>query len=110
VCYWYPSQAGQCKERNTTACDKGVTCSAHAFSADGLNFTWVGSDDAPYNFTATATTGEVINHSTRERPWMLLDENRTPKALINGVSPSFPQLKFVDGIDWTYTLLVEIAD
>lgn len=30
-------------------------------------------------------------------------------ALINGVSPRFPQLKFVDGIDWCYTNIQPVA-
>eukprot|EP00041_Stephanoeca_diplocostata_P015204 m.288564 g.288564 ORF g.288564 m.288564 type:complete len:87 (-) comp19963_c0_seq3:906-1166(-) len=73
--------------------------------------TWVGGDDAPYNFTVPVEGGGTRAFSTRERPWGLMggDHGDQVLALINGVSPQFPQLKFVDGIDWCYTNIQAVA-
>lgn len=82
-------------------------CSGHGYSRTGQadNWTWIGGEDAPYNFTEADAAGGTTAFSTRERPWGLMGGTHGDQvlALINGVSPPFPQLKFVAGRDWCYT-------
>lgn len=54
-------------------------------------------------------TGNTLEFSTRERPGLIFDADGTIRYVVNGVSPAYPQLKFVDGVDWTYTLFVPVA-
>jgi len=64
-------------------------------------------EDAPYSFreSSAAPGGGEVAFSTRERPWALLGGTHGDQivALVNGVSPAFPMVKFVAGVDWTYT-------
>lgn len=125
TCYWYPSPDGA-PGKGAIPCDGNARPSAHGFSRDGRNFTWAGAMDAPYTFsgeveqqasatqgkpaTKTDTTATERIFSTRERPVLALDDKGQPWALINGVSPAFPQLKFVEGRDWTYTFMQPVTN
>jgi len=108
TCYWWPSTGFTLHGKVRGDCSaKSAHCSGHGFSRTGAanNWTWVGGDDAPYNFTERNAAGGVTDFSTRERPWGLLGGAHGDQilALINGVSPPFPQLKFEPGRDWCYT-------
>eukprot|EP00041_Stephanoeca_diplocostata_P015206 m.288571 g.288571 ORF g.288571 m.288571 type:complete len:510 (-) comp19963_c0_seq4:906-2435(-) len=112
TCYWYPSERAL-PWRSESCLPGSAWCSGHGFSRTGASgsWTWVGGDDAPYNFTVPVEGGGTRAFSTRERPWGLMggDHGDQVLALINGVSPQFPQLKFVDGIDWCYTNIQAVA-
>ena len=108
TCYWYPSNGFTLDGRYRGPCSSNASCSGHGFSRTGEpgTWTWIGGEDAPYNFTErTSEPSTTVSFSTRERPWALLGgpEGDEVVVLINGVSPAFPQLKFVSGRDWTYT-------
>ena len=95
TCYWYPaaSRPGSTPSPGSRvgSCAPGSAhCSAHGFSATGEagSWTWLGGDEAPYNFTAEDSSGGTRLFSTRERPWGLLGgvHGDEWQVLINGVS------------------------
>ena len=71
-----------------------------------------GARDAPYGFTSVDAAGATRSFSTRERPWALMGgaHGDAMVALVNGVSPAFPQLKFVAGRDWCYTNIQRVRN
>eukprot|EP01065_Artemidia_motanka_P027846 TRINITY_DN33041_c0_g1_i1.p1 TRINITY_DN33041_c0_g1~~TRINITY_DN33041_c0_g1_i1.p1 ORF type:complete len:358 (+),score=102.20 TRINITY_DN33041_c0_g1_i1:54-1127(+) len=103
----------------------GKECySGHAFSHDGFDWTFSGTE--PFNGTVQFTDGTAATFSTRERPKMIFaasDAARTkPIGVITGVSsqPVSPacdscydhtcsQCKITSGRDWTYTVLQPFA-
>ena len=112
TCYWYPSPArpgeGEGSGQARGSCSGNVTCSGHGFSRSGAagSGTWIGGEDAPYDFTSVTSAGTVRAFSTRERPWGLLGGSHGDQivALVNGVSPAAPQfVKYMKGRDWCYT-------
>ena len=134
TCYWYPlpNRPGAPSKfyppGKGTCVPGSAFCSGHGFSTTGEegNWTWIGGDDAPYNFTAevqgssgggssSASAEPPREFSTRERPWGLLGGAHGDDfvALVNGVSGGLGQpgdyIKFVDGKDWTYTNIQPVA-
>ena len=123
TCYWYPlpTRPGPHPDAHTSkgSCLPGSAfCSGHGFSTTGEagNWTWIGGDDAPYNFTSEVQGGAPSRaFSTRERPWLLSAGPHGDDfvALINGVSGGVGQpgeyIKFVTGKDWTYTNIQPVA-
>eukprot|EP01062_Namystynia_karyoxenos_P073626 TRINITY_DN70433_c0_g1_i1.p1 TRINITY_DN70433_c0_g1~~TRINITY_DN70433_c0_g1_i1.p1 ORF type:complete len:396 (+),score=114.56 TRINITY_DN70433_c0_g1_i1:86-1189(+) len=94
--------------------------SGHAFSADGFNWTYSGTE--PFNGTVRFADGSSRSFSTRERPKFVFGDSDTaravPIAVITGVSPqpispacdscsegACSQCKVTTGRDWTYTVL-----
>ena len=90
---------------NTTSWDQYADIVAgHAFSEDGLN--WTFSDVPPYTADVLATDGTMAHYATRERPFLLLDDSdgggRAPVALYTAVTlPGRP--KQVKGVDFSFT-------
>jgi hypothetical protein len=93
--------------------------SAHAFSRDGLH--WTFSAIEPYGNTVLHTNGSTQHFATMERPKFLFADPTAPTRpthLINGVSPVWnttgadpcgacghcSACKVHIGRDWTYTL------
>jgi len=88
--------------------------SAHAWSADGFN--WTFSPVQPYTSQVKLSTGETITVSTRERPKLYFDKAGRMTHLFNGVCsaqacPGGPPPGCVDckvaGF-WDYTLVVAL--
>ena len=98
---------------------KHECASGHAFSRDGLE--WTFSNRQPYSGTVTFTDGSApITFSTRERPHVVFAQHdldrTTPVGVTTAVSPQQPspecdtcrqnacsQCKVTPGRDWTYT-------
>eukprot|EP00040_Diaphanoeca_grandis_P012328 m.62541 g.62541 ORF g.62541 m.62541 type:complete len:423 (+) comp23170_c0_seq2:145-1413(+) len=73
----------------------------HAYSADG--YAWHLSESYAYNHTVHFDDGHTsLNLVRRERPHLLLDENRVPLYLTNGV-------QLYNDADHTFTLVQPIA-
>ena len=82
------------------------TCTAHAFSANGLNWTYTGTA-ATANTTYTDGTTETFGHC--ERPHVIFDESGTkPIALTNGVKLTQAQ-SGLGNDDQSFTLLRPLA-
>jgi hypothetical protein len=61
----------------------GSTAGAHAYSPDGLTWTW--SPTPTYTKTVELADGSSFTFKRRERPHLLLDAERNPTHLYNGV-------------------------
>ena len=82
------------------------TCTAHAFSADGLNWTYTGTA-ATADTAYTDGTTETFGHC--ERPHVIFDESGTkPIALTNGVKLTQAQ-SGLGNDDQSFTLLRPLA-
>jgi hypothetical protein len=58
--------------------------SAHAFSADGLSWTF-GDTTTPYNSSLRGADGEWRDFARRERPHLIFDEHGAPTHLLTGL-------------------------
>ena len=85
-----------------------MTISGHAFSRDGLK--WTFADAEPYSYNVTYSSGEIRPFATLERPKLLFDEHGVATHLFNGVSSQWPcngtcaGVKTARGRDWTWTM------
>lgn len=61
----------------------------HAFSSDGLH--WDLSEEITYNTTVMYVDGTNTTYHRRERPHLLLDDQRRPTHLFNGVTDDADQ-------------------
>ena len=72
-------------DKNISSC-VGTTVSAHAFSADGV--VWSFTPTQPYGATVALASGGNLQLSTRERPKIGFDSNGRPAYLYTGVCAS----------------------
>jgi hypothetical protein len=116
ILYHVYDMRNQSMERN----DSSNLYSGHAFSADGIE--WSYSKTEPYSGTVRFTDGTSKTYATRERPHVIFDPKKdpnstTPVGIITAVSaqPVGPscdacpsgacsQCKAVPGWDWAYTV------
>jgi len=76
-------------------------CGAHAFSADGVNWTYGG---LAYNNTVTFLDGEEMVPTRRERPHLIFDKDKTTILGLSTSASGFGQ--YGDG---TFTLVQPVA-
>jgi len=67
----------------------------HAFSRDGLSWTYGG---LAYNVTVKWDDGTTMNMKRRERPELIFNQDGTPIILFTAVEPNPPLLDFSFGM------------
>jgi hypothetical protein len=74
----------------------------HAFSRDGVE--WVFHPTPPWTANVTSTDGSKRHYATRERPFLLLGDDRAPVALFTSVTlPGHPKQNASAGGDYSFT-------